>query len=411
MKAFTRPLALLRLPGALPASASALLGRLSFGMSGLAVLLVVREQTGSYTSAGAATAVFGVTLALSAPLRARQADRRGQTRVLRVTGAVHPLTIAGFLVATELDASLPVLLAVLVLAGATLPPIGSTMRALWSIIAPDEEKRAAAYALEGVLIELAFVLGPLLVGLISYASGPAVALGVSGAAAGVGALALSMTRPSLAWRPDLSAPRMGWSGPLVDPAVRRLLVIYALTGAGFGVTEVSVPAFAESFGAAPSAGGLLLAAWALGSVAGGLTYGSRDWATPVVRRYGLLLCALAVGSTLPVLATGPLVLALLLFGYGLAIAPSGAVATLLISRHAPPGTVTEAFGWSTTAIFAGAAAGSAAAGVVVETASPRVGLALVSLAGLSAAAAGLASRPVLERRPAPTALAAPSAAD
>ena len=390
-----RPAALLRLPGARPAVLSALVGRLSFGMTGLAVLLLVRAQTGSYTRAGVASAVYGVTLALSSPLRARQADRGGQTRVLRATGVATPLAVAAFLAAAAAHAPFAVLLALLVLAGAVVPPIGSTMRALWSDIAPDEATRASAYALEGVLIELAFVLGPLFVGLISALSGSAVALAAAGVAASVGALCLAATGHSRAWRPDIDAPAITFAGPLVSAGVRRLLTVYALTGAGFGAVEVAVPAFAEKSGARASTGGLLLAGWALGSAAGGLAYSARDWPGEPVQRWVTLLGVLALGSLLPVLAGGPLTLAPLLFAYGLGIAPSGAVATLLMSQHAPPGTVTEAFGWSTTAIFAGAALGSAVTGAVVDATSPRVGLALVAAGGTAAALVGLRSRQAL----------------
>lgn len=125
------------------------------------------------------------------------------------------------------------------------------------------------------------------------------------------------------------------AGPLVSAGVRRLLGVYLLTGAGFGATEVAVPAFAESVGARASTGGLLLAGWALGGAAGGLVYGSREWPGEPVQRWQLLLGVLAVGSLLPALAAGPVTLALLLFGYGLVIAPR-APSPPCSSRATPP---------------------------------------------------------------------------
>ena len=66
---------------------------------------------------------------------------------------------------------------------------------------------------------------------------------------------------------------------------------------------------------------------------------------------------------------------------------------MLLGEAAPPGTTTEAFAWSSSMIFGGAALGSAVAGVLVERSGPGAGLAVATLAGLlalGAAVSGLA---------------------
>jgi MFS family permease len=391
---------LLRLPGALPPVLFVLVGRLSFGMTGLSVLLLVEERTGSYARAGAAAAVYAVTLAIASPLRSRTIDREGQTRVLRLTGTLHPLAITAFLVALLSDAPQPAYLGALIVAGIFVPPLGSVMRTLWGDITPDDTLRARAYAMEGVLIELAFVLGPLLVGLIVAVAGPAPAVAFAGTAAAVGGLGLSFTGASRRWRPDTAARTHRFLGPLVSPGVRVVLLAFLCTGASFGAVEVAVPAMSEDAGHRAAVGGLLLSVWALGSAAGGLIYGSRDWSMTADRLYVRLLGLIAVGAVLPLLAPTIEVLAGMLFLYGLAIAPSGACATLLMSRHAPPGTVTEAFGWTTTAIFVGASVGNALTGLVVESATPRLGLVITLVLGLAAYAVGVLGRGRLELSPA-----------
>ena len=400
MTVFRRYAALLRLPGATPAVVSVLVGRLSFGMTGLAVLLLVVERTGSYTRAGLAAAAYAVTLAIVTPLRSRRVDKAGQTTVLRVTGVIHPLGMAAFLAAILAGAPTAAYLPLLVIAAAAVPPLGSVMRALWADLAPDEPTRASAYAHEAVLIELAFVLGPLLVGVLSALFGPAVAVAVAAAAGGGGALSLSRTAVSRRWRPDTAPERHRLLGPLVSPGVRVVLGAFAFTGASFGAVEVAVPALVEAAGHPSSRGGLLLSIWAAGSAFGGLLYGARESSSPVDRTYVGLLGLLAAGAVLPLLAPGIIELAVLLFVYGLAIAPSGACATLLLSRHAPPGTVTEAFGWMTTAIFVGASVGNAMAGVAVEALAPRAGFVLTTVFGAAAFTVGLAGRSRLAMAPA-----------
>jgi hypothetical protein len=65
------------------------------------------------------------------------------------------------------------------------------------------------------------------------------------------------------------------------------------------------------------------------------------------------------------------------------LAPVVAVMYLLLEGLAPPETVTEAFTWVTTATFGGAAAGSAAAGVLVQRFGASV--ALIAVVAFSAA--------------------------
>jgi predicted MFS family arabinose efflux permease len=69
------------------------------------------------------------------------------------------------------------------------------------------------------------------------------------------------------------------------------------------------------------------------------------------------------------LATGLAALA------GLALAPSLACAFVVIDRHAPRGTVTEAFSWLVTTFGVGAAVGTAAAGPAVERGEGAAGFA------------------------------------
>jgi MFS family permease len=89
----------------------------------------------------------------------------------------------------------------------------------------------------------------------------------------------------------------------------------------------------------------------------------------------------------------------LLFLYGLTIAPFSACNSVLLGEAAPAGTTTEAFAWSSSMIFGGAALGSALAGVLVERSGPTAGLLVTAGAGLLATAAAVSG--LLRMRPAP----------
>ena len=379
---------LLRGTGAGPALAASLVGRLALGTTGLALLLLVEESTGSYASAGAVAAAYAVSFAAFAPARARSADRRGPRGVLLLCSLAHPVVLLALVLLAAADTGTAVLVVMAVLAGATVPPLGGVMRALWAGLAERDARidLTTAYSLESVVVELCFVLGPLLAAGLAALVNPSAALLTSGALALTGALWLSTTAAVKAVQPH-DEPATSRFGPLVSPAVRALLVVTFALGAGFGTLEVALPAFAEETGSRPSTGGLLLAVWSLGSMVGGLVYGALQPRTPQRRQLPVLVGALAVTSALPLLADRPVLMALLLVPYGMCIAPTFACTSVLLGEAAPRGTVTEAFAWNTSMIFGGAALGNAAAGVLVEAGSSTS--ALLLLAGTGLVAVGL----------------------
>jgi MFS family permease len=363
---------------AVPLTAS-IVGRLSLGMTTLALLLLVRETTGSYAPAGLVSAAYALAFALFGPSRARAADRTGPVRALLLTAAVHPPALVLLVVLAVADVPTAVLLPVAVVAGASVPPHGPVMRALWASLLHGP-LRATAYSLESVVVELCFVVGPLLTALLAATVHPGAAVVASGLLALAGALGMVATGTVRAVVPH-EAPQRSRIGPLASPAVRALLLTVAGIGIGFGAIEVALPAFVEQEGGRPAAAGVLLAVWGVGSIVGGLVYGGLDLRAPHRRQLPVLVAALAVGGALPLLAPGAVAMGVALFAYGLTIAPFSACNSLLLGESAPPGTTTEAFAWNTSMLFGGAALGTAVAGLLVDRVGPGAGLAVTAVAG------------------------------
>lgn len=381
----------LRGTGAASPLAASVVGRLPLGMTGLAVLLLVRESTGSYAAAGAVSAALSFAFAVASPARARTADRRGPVAVLLLMAALHPVALAALVALAAVEAGVAALAASAVVAGATVPPLGSVVRAMWGRLVPASAL-TTAYSLEAVVIELCFVGGPLVVALLTAAFGPSAAVLAAGALTFVGTCWLVRTPAVRAVTPVPSARHV--LGPLVSAPVRGLLLGVGVVGAGFGSLEVALPAFVEALGSRPSAAGVLLAVWSVGSVLGGLVYGALSPARPARRQLPWLVGALSVGAVLPVLVAGPadaglLLMGLALIGCGAAIAPYLACNSVLVSGSAPAGTVTEAFAWNTSMVFGGAALGAAAAGVLVERSGVVAALGVTALSGLLALLASL----------------------
>ncbi|NED16056.1 MFS transporter, partial [Streptomyces sp. SID9124] len=190
--------AVLRVPHARRAFAAALTGRLSYGIAPLALLLAVKDATGSYSAAGGVMALFGAASVLLSPARAGLIDRYGPRRALPPMAGLYAVLLTVLALVTWRPGASALVLGVLATAaGACTPPLGPVMRTLWSDLVPDRELLRRAYSLDGVAEELLYVTGPLLVGVVVTATGPAAAV-LAGAvliAVGAGALVTSPAVP------------------------------------------------------------------------------------------------------------------------------------------------------------------------------------------------------------------------
>jgi MFS family permease len=344
--------------------ASALVGRLPQGMSSLAILLLVRGTTGSYGAAGAAVGTYALASAVVAPLQGRLVDRFGRLRVLTPTAIGQGVALAALVVGAHGHAGAVVLVLLSGLAGALVPPIAPTVRALMGEVFSDPAVRETAYALDSVAQELVWITGPLIAALIITVASPADAVLVVAVVCICGTL-LFVHSP-LARDRAVGGSRHERIPALASLRLRALLGPIALTGMGLGAIEVGLPSLALHAGSR-SASGLLLALWSVGSVTGGLWYGSRTWRSSLEVRYRLLLI-LAVAFTVPLIAARSIpagIVGSLLAG--VTIAPVFTCQYALVGRAVTPGSQTEAFTWVTAALVAGIAAGAAAGGAIIAS--------------------------------------------
>ena len=361
---------------------ASLVGRLPYGIVPLALVLLAREHGHSYAIAGAISGAYALVLAISIPVISRLVDQRGMTRVLLPLAVLFPAALVLITVLAAADAPAVALILSAGLAGALLPPMGATMRAQWQTLVSDPALRESAYALESVVQEITFVMGPLIVAVIAALAGPTEALLAAALTSSVGAVGFVTAPTARAWR---AAPRPAGARltAIAEPGVRAVVLMLITIGASFGIVEVAMPAFAEGEGNRAN-GGFALAAFSLGSMAGGVWAGSRDWRLPVDLR---LLSSLAVLLALTALMAAPQSMGLMIgaaFVAGLPIAPTFAAAYRVIDERAPGHATTEAFGWTSTAIVAGSAAGTAAGGSLIEAQGTTLAfLAAAAMAGIA----------------------------
>ena len=423
-------LAVLALPGALRAFLPAMLGRLSFAMVALALLLLVQGRTGSFAAAGLATGAFGLVNVLASPVRARLVDARGQRPVLVALALAHAAGLVGVLAVVRIGAPVGVVVAAAALAGLALPPLGAAMRVVWASLVPDPRMRTRAYSLDAVSEEVVFTVGPLIVAALVAVADPEAAVLASAAATVLGTVGMTSSRLSRAQGARPATPvdpaggararrrplRLRPADPLRQPLVVPLLVALVGVGAVLGSVEVAVAALAERTGGQALAGPLL-AAFAAGSAVGGLAYGARAWGWPARIRLPALAAGMlaATGVLAAVAARVPagadpvalVAVAVALVPVGLFLAPAMVTGYLLADERTAPEVRTEASAWVNTAVNTGVALAAGVVGVVVDAAGPVAGI-----AGGAAAAVvliGVAS-PRLLRRAAGPATAGPATA-
>ena len=378
--------AVLSVPGSPALILSALAGRLPLGMSSLAILLLVRSTGHSYAIAGLAVGAYAFASAASAPVQGRLIDRFGRLRVMVPMALAQAVLLVAFVLASSADASGAALVPLAAFAGALMPPVSPTARALLRDVFTDPHVRDTAYALDSVVQEVVWVTGPLIVALVVGFTSPEVAVLLVAVVCVIGT-ALFVRTP-LARGSGTRAAHEPRTSVLANHELRAMLLPIALTGLGLGAIEVGIPALALHAGSRP-ASGVLLAFWSLGSMAGGLWYGARAWASSLSHRYKLFLFGLLI-CTAPLIIARSIpegIIASLLAG--VMVAPVFSCQYALIARVAPSGAETEAFTWVTGSLVAGVATGSAIGGAAIALAGVGAPFALSCLATSVAAAIAL----------------------
>ncbi|MFD7977805.1 MFS transporter [Streptomyces sp. NPDC059071] len=381
---------ILRAPHAARLLTGTLVGRLPNGTGPVAITVFTRAEGGSYSLAGGLIAAYGLATAVGQPLLGRAVDLKGQPRVQLPAAVVSALGMAALAV-TGIGNLFLAYAAVLV-AGLFTPPLEGGLRALWPSVLGREDRVHRAYALDAVAQEVMFTVGPLLLTLLVSLWSPASALLVINLLGVLGALSVVVSKPSRAWR---SAPREAhWLGALRSPGLLALLASFFFVGLALGSITVAAVAYADDRGN-EAVYGWLMAALGLGALVGGVAYGARQWAGAPERRLRVLVLLLALGYLPLLLVPGPAAMTALAALSGVFLAPAIACAFIVVDRHAPRGTVTEAFSWLVTTFGVGAALGSAVSGPAVELAGTPAGFAVAGVGGLIAFLVLLATGRVL----------------
>jgi MFS family permease len=383
---------ILRTPRIAVLIGAVVLTRLPFAINALAVVLFIREETGSFGIAGLVSGALALGAAAGSPFASRLVDRRG-ARMLVPLAAVHAAAVVAIWALGSAGAPSAATAFAALVAGASFPPAGAVLRSRYADLIGDPELVHGAYALDSVTIELAFVTGPLLTALVVAVVGPAYALWLSAALALAGTTLFQARMPDDGPHPASGAHR-GFLGALAEPGVRMLALSTAPVGFCIGAIEVALPAFSTEAGSAALAG-ILLALWSAASGVGGLLYGARPPRGGALRSFFIFALVFPLASLPLAAASSPAVMAALVVLAGIPIAPLIASRNQILGGLAPGGTGAESFTWLMTALVTGLAAGNAVSGAVVEGEGWPAAVVLGCIVGAAGAAIAYAWRGAL----------------
>ncbi len=345
---------LLRTSGVARIIAAQLTARFPSGMLSLAFLLHVEQQTGSYGAAGLVLAATSIGQAVAGPLTSRLMGRFGMRPVLIATLIV---CVASVVAIGVMPPSVPVYMAVGLVAGLATPPVQPAVRTIYPKMV-NSRQLTPLFSLDASAQEIIWVVGPVVTTFVSTQIGTIWGI-LLAAVLMVGGGIWFISSPELGRvRIPRSKRRLGvvlTRPPVLLATVVGFLLIGACAAIEAGVVAV--------FGHGGAEAGIVLAIFSVGSLAGGLFLGHvpiGPWST--ARRMFIVFA----GTALAAFVMDFWWLAVTLFIAGIGIAPALAVLFAIVSASVKFSDTAEAYGWVGTGQLIGAALGSALAGFLID---------------------------------------------
>ncbi|MGW6358476.1 MFS transporter [Streptomyces sp. NPDC055092] len=360
-------------------------GRLPVAVIQFGSVLLITRTSGSLATGGTVACALALGQVAMGPVVGRLADRRGQRSVVLCCSLLNALAIACYTLGALAGLPTPLLVALGVLAGATVPGIGPLARARGVALVrrggADERVVNTVLSLESTMDELSFVLGPALIGVAAFVGHPAYAFGAAALlVAGCGtAFALHPTatavRPATA--PATEEPRA--RRPRMPREVRLVRLGLVLLGVLLGGCGAGITALTQKLGQEDQAG-LVYAAMGVMSAAVGLSMAA------VPERFGLALrwrVATAAAALLSLLLIGTqsmpgLYVAVTVFGA--VFAPNLITGFGLTERAVPRERLAEGMTFAASAFVGGQAVTLAVAGRLAESHGPAAAFTVGSVA-------------------------------
>ena len=395
--------AILRTRAAYRFDIGTLLMRLFSYTTTVGTIAVLTLAGASALQATSVASLIAICMFFVAPRVSKRIDERGQTSIVPGATAISMVGFALLIVTTHfgLPFWLNYIAAPLI---SFLPNAQALARTRWAyLIEMWSDERPApslktAYAFEGILEDIAFMVGPAFVIALSAAIVPVMGMLVGAVIYCTGTALLISSKnsePVPGW--GSSAPEPGRASVLrTSPIVRVLFTVMILYGALYGAFDTAVISFCESIDLAMLAS-IVFAAESICSVIVSILFGMVRIKSPLYKQfiafstlYGCLYGLLAlIGSPISLVAISCIA--------ALSYAPMYITINLTCERAVPSINLTEALSWLASGISIGMVIGPIAAGAIVDNWSPLAGFDLTAAFGLAVVAVTLCCIPLMRK--------------
>jgi predicted MFS family arabinose efflux permease len=266
------------------------------------------------------------------------------------------------------------------------------IRVRWTHLLRGSHRLPTALAMESVVDEFVFIVGPVLVTFLSTTGHATSGVVTAFTLATVGSLLFAAQRRT---EPP-PAPHEHRNGPsaMRTNGLRVLFVVGAALGAILGCLEITLVAFADEMGV-KSLSGVLIAGLAVGSMASGIGWGTVHWRLPLRHRLVAVLVLMTVLSIPLLLVRDVWLMVPFVILAGVAVSPILISSFTLAEVLVPRAAVTEAFTWIGTALGLGVAVGASVSGKIVDLAGANTSFLVATVAAALGAGVVAASQRLL----------------
>lgn len=368
---------LLKIPGTKGFVAAGLLARIPVSMTAIGIITMLSELQKSYTLAGGVAALFTLSCAVIAPQISRAVDQHGQSNILPIASLISLLSILCLLGVAYWDLPIPLLFLFAVLGG-FMPSMSAMVRARWTELLRGKPELQTAYALESVLDELCFIIGPpVSVGLcVAFFPQAGPLLAMLFLAVGVTAFVLQKST-----EPPVKVMNATHRSVIRENVVKLLAILMIFLGIIVGTIDVASVAFAKAQNM-PASASMVLSFYAISSCLAGLLFGAIRF--PLSLPKLLIVAATATMiSSIPLITVWDITsLSTIVFIAGFFFSPTMIIAMSLVEEAVPEDQLTEGLTWLISGLGIGVALGAAFAGMVIDAFDISSGFMIAIIASL-----------------------------
>ena len=362
----------------------------------------------SALEATSVASLIAVCMIFVAPRVSKRVDEKGQSAVVPGATAIAATGFALMLATTQFGWPfwLNYVAAPLI---SFLPNAQAFARTRWAYLIQMGRLGDAApalqtaYAYEGVLEDVAFMVGPALVVALAAGITPAAGMGVGIVVYCIGAALLVSskdTEPEPGWgtaRKEANAGGTGNASVLrTSPVVRVLFAVMVLYGCVYGSFDAAAISYCDSVNMAMLASAVF-AVESVFSVCMSVLFGMMGIAAPLRRQFILFTILFGALYALMAFVSSPESLMVIACVSALSYAPMYITLNVTCERAVPSANLTEALSWIASGTSVGMVIGPVAGGAVIDAYGPLAGFDLTTCFALGIVVLVVCCIPVMRR--------------